>query len=57
MRKTRIVAQSAFTMLVKTKAFLISVILMPKRLRPERGAKPPSESERGWGPASSKKSG
>ena len=23
-----------------------------KRLRPERGAKPPSESERGWGPAS-----
>ena len=27
-----------------------------KRLRPERGAKPPSESERGWGPASSQKS-
>src|SRR5574339_287817 len=27
-----------------------------KRLRPERGAKPPSESERGWGPASSKRS-
>jgi len=27
-----------------------------KRLRPERGAKPPSESERGWGPASSEKS-
>jgi len=26
-----------------------------KRLRPERGAKPPSESERGWGPASSEK--
>src|SRR5687767_6803479 len=26
-----------------------------KRLRPERGAKPPSESERGWGPASIKK--
>ena len=26
-----------------------------KRLRPERGAQPPSESERGWGPASSKK--
>jgi len=25
-----------------------------KRLRPERGAKSPSESERGWGPASSK---
>ena len=24
-----------------------------KRLRPERGAKSPSESERGWGPASS----
>jgi len=27
---------------------------MGKRLRPERGAKPPSESERGWGPASEK---
>ena len=27
-----------------------------KRLRPERGAKPPSESERGWGPAGSEKS-
>jgi len=26
-----------------------------QRLRPERGAKPPSESERGWGPASSEK--
>ena len=26
-----------------------------KRLRPERGAKPPSESERGWGPASIRK--
>jgi len=26
------------------------------RQRPERGAKPPSERERGWGPASSKKS-
>src|SRR5688500_18551960 len=26
-----------------------------KRLRPERGAQPPSESERGWGPASMKK--
>ena len=26
-----------------------------KRLRPERGAKPPSESERGWGPASIKR--
>ena len=25
-----------------------------ERLRPERGAKPPSESERGWGPASAK---
>ena len=24
-----------------------------ERLRPERGAKSPSESERGWGPASS----
>jgi hypothetical protein len=28
-----------------------------KRLRPERGAKSPSESERGWGPASSEKCG
>src|SRR6185503_9369279 len=28
-----------------------------KRPRPERGAKSPSESERGWGPASSKRSG
>ena len=28
-----------------------------KRLRPERGAKSPSESERGWGPASAEKSG
>src|SRR4029453_437457 len=27
-----------------------------KRLRPERGAKPPRESERGWGPASINKS-
>ena len=27
-----------------------------ERLRPERGAKPPSESERGWGPASTDKS-
>src|SRR5688572_16547143 len=26
-----------------------------KRPRPERGAKPPSESERGWGPASTEK--
>jgi hypothetical protein len=26
-----------------------------QRLRPERGAKPPSESERGWGPASGEK--
>src|SRR5688572_18832012 len=26
-----------------------------KRLQPERGAKPPSESERGWGPASADK--
>jgi hypothetical protein len=57
MRKTLIVAQSEFTTLVKTKAFLVSLILMPKRLRPERGAKPPSESERGWGPASRKKCG
>jgi ABC-2 type transport system permease protein len=29
MRKTLIVAQSEFTTLVKTKAFLISLILMP----------------------------
>ena len=28
-----------------------------KRLRPERGAKSPRESERGWGPASAEKSG
>ena len=28
-----------------------------ERPRPERGAKPPSESERGWGPASTEKSG
>jgi GTP-binding protein len=28
-----------------------------ERLRPERGAKPPSESERGWGPASAEKGG
>src|SRR5688572_18587196 len=27
-----------------------------ERLRPERGAKSPSESERGWGPASAEKS-
>jgi len=27
-----------------------------ERLRPERGAKSPSESERGWGPASNEKS-
>jgi GTP-binding protein len=27
-----------------------------QRLRPERGAKPPSESERGWGPASAEES-
>jgi hypothetical protein len=27
-------------------------MLNQQRLRPERGAKPPSESERGWGPAS-----
>ena len=26
-----------------------------KRLRPERGAESPSESERGWGPASAEK--
>ena len=28
---------------------------MQQRLRPERGAKSPRESERGWGPASIKK--
>jgi len=28
---------------------------LAKRLRPERGAKPPSDSERGWGPASAEK--
>src|SRR4029450_99088 len=28
---------------------------IPKRPRPERGAEPPSESERGWGPASNEK--
>jgi imidazolonepropionase-like amidohydrolase len=27
-----------------------------QRLRPERGAKPPSESERGWGPANAERS-
>jgi hypothetical protein len=53
MHKTLIVAQSEFTTLVKTKAFLVSLILMPKRLRPERGPTRPSECERGWGPASS----
>jgi hypothetical protein len=26
-----------------------------QRPRPERGAKPPRESERGWGPASAEK--
>jgi oxygen-dependent protoporphyrinogen oxidase len=31
-------------------------VVARQRLRPERGAKPPSESERGWGPASTKKS-
>jgi hypothetical protein len=29
-------------------------MLTQQRLRPERGAKSPRESERGWGPASSK---
>jgi hypothetical protein len=28
-----------------------------KRLRPERGAKSPRESERGWGPASAEECG
>ena len=31
------------------------VTSIQERLRPERGAKPPSESERGWGPASAEK--
>jgi hypothetical protein len=30
-------------------------LLNQQRLRPERGAKAPRESERGWGPASIKK--
>jgi len=30
-------------------------VLAQQRLRPERGAKSPRESERGWGPASTKK--
>jgi len=29
--------------------------LRPKRLRPERGAEPPSESAWGWGPTRSEK--
>jgi 2-polyprenyl-3-methyl-5-hydroxy-6-metoxy-1,4-benzoquinol methylase len=29
-----------------------ALLCFARRLRPERGAKPPSESERGWGPAS-----
>ena len=29
--------------------------IQEKRLRPERGAQPPRERERGWGPASSEK--
>ena len=32
-------------------------LVSEQRLRPERGAEPPSESERGWGPASIEKSG
>jgi hypothetical protein len=46
MHKTLIVAQSEFTTLVKTKAFLVSLILMPKRLRPERG---PTSLRQGYG--------
>jgi hypothetical protein len=30
-------------------------VLYRQRLRPERGAQSPRESERGWGPASSHK--
>ena len=30
-------------------------VVVEKRLRPERGAKSPSDRERGWGPASIKK--
>jgi hypothetical protein len=43
MHKTLIVAQSEFTTLMKTKAFLISLILTPKRLRPERAGVGPRE--------------
>jgi hypothetical protein len=32
-----------------------ALVLAQQRLRPERGAESPSESERGWGPASIKK--
>jgi putative YjhG/YagF family dehydratase len=35
---------------------ILRVIEAGKRLRPERGAQPPSESERGWDPASSEES-
>ena len=50
MRKTLIVAQSEFTTLVKRKAFLISLILMPKRLRPVRRAEAAERERAGVGP-------
>ena len=34
----------------------IAPVRVPERLRPERGAESPRESERGWGPASAEKS-
>jgi hypothetical protein len=33
----------------------MSAAIMAKRLRPERGAESPRESERGWGPANIEK--
>ena len=43
--------------LINTEERNIAVLTLAKRLRPERGAESPSESERGWGPASIEKSG
>jgi probable rRNA maturation factor len=40
---------------LRRKGGLTSGLIERERPQPERGAKPPSESERGWGPASSKK--
>jgi len=42
----------AMVMLAIAGAIWLARGLPGKRLRPERGAQPPSESERGWGPAS-----